>query len=196
MSEKDIKEVSEIEVYETEIERYSELYIESLPEKTDIYNSITFTGMLKYIYRYVFKPEEITRKTSILDYADIKLLDSIFNIYTSLCYKYRKKPTILGYCVMTGISNYSVNNWHNGKVNRANSEILQTIEKWFSECENALIDGAIESNSIGCIFALKANYGYSDNVPQKLIIENGSAQDPLSIAEKYKTAALPEKPEL
>jgi hypothetical protein len=45
---------------------------------------------------------------------------------------------------------------------------------WLRECELALVDGATEQNSIGCIFALKANYGYVEG-QQITISTNGDA---------------------
>jgi len=195
------KEVSEIEVYENQIDYYSREYIDTLEDSKDIYTSSVFTGMIKYIYNRVFKPNrnnnDNKRSISIVNYDDIELLDNLFNIYTSLCYRYKKKPTVLNFCIMVGISNTTVNDWHHRRTRNSNPAIYQTVQKWFSECESALLDGAIESNSIGCIFALKANYGYSDNSPQRLIIDNGSGSlSAEQIAEKYKETALPEKPNM
>ena len=36
-------------------------------------------------------------------------------------------------------------------------------------CEAALFSGVVDDNSVGCIFALKANYGYVDQ-PQRIEI--------------------------
>ncbi len=47
---------------------------------------------------------------------------------------------------------------------KASSLHRDTVRKWLTECESTLFDGAVENNSIGCIFALKANYNYRDNV--------------------------------
>lgn len=193
--------LSDIEVYENQIEYYSREYIETLTDPSDIYNSSVFTGMVKYIYRKVFMPTKkrvsVNRNSnkSIVNYDDIELLDSLFNIYTELCYRYKKRPTILNYSLMVGLDNITINSWKNGKYRNSSPIYRETVKKWFSECESALYDGAIENNSIGCIFALKANYGYSDNMPQKLIVENSNGSVTAeAIAEKYKAATLPEKP--
>ena len=96
---------------------------------------------------------------------------------------------------MIGLDNVTINSWKNGKYRNSSPIYSETVKRWFAECESALLDGAIESNSIGCIFALKANYGYSDNMPQRLIIDNGlGSLTAEQIAEKYKETALPEKP--
>ena len=52
-------------------------------------------------------------------------------------------------------------------------------KKWLDECESALYDDAISNNSIGSIFALKANFGYKEglvietnnNIPEKTVEE-------------------------
>ena len=68
---------------------------------------------------------------------------------------------------MIGVDNNTISSWTSGEY-RASHNL--TIEKWYKECEGSLLDGAIENNSIGCIFALKANYGYTET-PQRLIVE-------------------------
>lgn len=43
-----------------------------------------------------------------------------------------------------------------------------TVKKWLNECENSLYRGATEGGKIGCIFALKANYGYVETAPMQV----------------------------
>lgn len=150
-----IKTSQGIEVYESKIYELVDEYISDLDNPDDIKtNRSLFTGMVKYLYMQYFK------STSI-DYDDIDLLDSIFNIYTSLCYKYSKRPTLLNFSIMIGISMDTLNTWKTGEYRGGvGSRHSETVKKWLKECESTLVDGAIENNSIGCIFALKANYGY------------------------------------
>ena len=178
-----IKVSESIEVYESKIFELVDEYISDLDNPDDIKtNRSLFTGMVKYLYMQYFK------NTSI-DYDDIDLLDSIFNIYTSLCYKYSKRPTLLNFSIMIGISMDTLNSWKREetrgfiyfddkgdriydlpawRLHHPNEDYRQeissshseTVKKWLKECESTLVDGAIENNSIGCIFALKANYGY------------------------------------
>lgn len=155
-----------IEVYEHDIKYYAEEYINQLPEKEDSINNnpSLFTGMIKYIYKHYFKNNPVNND-------DIGLIDNIWGIYTELCYKYSKRPTLLNFSLLVGINNDTFNAWKNGEYRRgadgASSEHSRTVKKWLAECESSLVDGATERNSVGCIFALKANYGYTET-PQRI----------------------------
>lgn len=147
-----------IEVYETNIQYFADEYINTeLSKPDDIYNSSLFTGMVKYIHKHVFKGNKP-------DTANIELLDSIWEVYTSLCYKYKKRPTLLNFSLMVGISADTFYTWQKGEYRAGGGESTSshssTVKKWMKECESSLVDGATEGNSFGCIFALKANYGY------------------------------------
>ena len=66
---------------------------------------------------------------------------------------------------MTGIDNTTITSWINGEyAGRVSSGHSQTAKKWKSECESSLYDEVIQTGNIGCMFALKANYGYRDNI--------------------------------
>lgn len=183
--------VNDIELYLHDIQYYADEYIAGLDDKQlellTSQNKGVFVGMLKYIYN-------IYIKHNLKNYNNIALLDSIWDIYTSLCYKYNKRPTILNYCILTGIRQDTIWDWkrgytrckvyydkdgnviddpavwkltHKGEVCREEPSTIycETVKKWFTDCEAALYDGATEQNSIGCIFALKANYGYTETAP-------------------------------
>lgn len=165
------------EVYEDKIKYYADEYINTLDDPDSINNNPSlFTGMIKYIYKHLFKNYPVNND-------DIGLIDNIWSIYTELCYKYSKRPTLLNFSLLVGINNDTFNAWKNGEYRRgengASSEHSRTVKKWLSECESSLVDGATERNSVGCIFALKANYGYTET-PQRVEIVNG--QQPEQIA--------------
>ena len=166
------------EIYESKIHELADEYINNLDDHEDIYNNPSlFTGMIKYIYRHLFKPGKkdkvLSNSNSNLDLSDIDLLDNIWSIYTELCYKYSKRPTILNFSLMIGVDNTTIDSWRRGECRDdgmgANSPRSQTVKKWLKECESSLLDGATERNSVGCIFALKANYGYTET-PQRIEI--------------------------
>lgn len=187
---------SGIEVYTHKMLELADKYINSLEDPQTIQgnNKGTFVGMLKYIYNNYFKYNS-------LDYADIQNIDNVWDIYTTLCYKYNKRPTILNFSILTGINMDTINCWKNKytrqykyytldgaeiknlpawKAAHRGEEYKQepsanhaeTVKKWLRECEAALYDGATEQNSIGCIFALKANYGYTETAPVPTINQN------------------------
>ena len=201
-----IKAENGIEVYEHDIKYYADEYISQLPEKEDSINNnpSLFTGMIKYIYKHLFKPGKKDKvkynANTNLDTGDIELLNNIWEVYTELCYKYNKRPTILNFSLLIGIDNRTIDTWRRGEFRAgedgASSAHSQTVKKWLAECESSLVDGATERNSVGCIFALKANYGYTET-PQRVEIVNGQQpeQSAADIAARHKIGQV-EKPEL
>ena len=160
------------EIYENKIKYYADEYINTLDDPDNINNNPSlFTGMIKYIYKRLFKYNPINND-------DITVLDDIWGIYTELCYKYNKRPTLLNFSLLVGISNDTFNAWKNGEYRAgeggASSAHSLTVKKWLKECESSLVDGATERNSVGCIFALKANYGYTET-PQRIEITGAQA---------------------
>ena len=193
------------EVYESRIHELADDYINTLTDPESINNNPSlFTGMIKYIYKYLFKPGKkdkvLSNSNSNLDLSDIDLLDNIWGIYTELCYKYSKRPTILNFSLMIGVDNTTIDSWRRGEYRAgdegASSTRSQTVKKWLKECESSLVDGATERNSVGCIFALKANYGYTET-PQRIEITGANApalsqEDIRQIADQARKESLPE----
>lgn len=193
------------EVYEDKIYYYADEYINTLDDPESINNNPSlFTGMIKYIYKYLFKPKRndkvLYNSNSVLDTGDIELLDDIWGIYTELCYRYNKRPTLLNFSLLVGIGNDVFNSWIRGEYrageNGASSPHCRTAKKWKAECESSLVDGATERNSVGCIFALKANYGYTET-PQRIEITGANApalsqEDIRQIADQARKESLPE----
>lgn len=200
-----VRAENDIEVYENKIKYYADEYINTLDDPDLIYNNPSlFTGMIKYIYKHLFKPGKndkvLYNANTLLDTGDIELLDNIWGIYTELCYKYSKRPTILNFSLMIGVDNRTIDTWRRGEFRAgedgASSAHSQTVKKWLAECESSLVDGATERNSIGCIFALKANYGYTET-PQKIEVIGGQIPDQTAadIAARHRIGAV-NRPEL
>ena len=194
-----------MEIYETKIHEYADEYINTLDDPESINNNPSlFTGMIKYIYKHLFKPKRndkvLYNSNSVLDTGDIELLDNVWNIYTELCYRYSKRPTILNFSLMIGVDNTTIDSWRRGEYRAgdegASSTRSQTVKKWLKECESSLVDGATERNSVGCIFALKANYGYTET-PQRIEITGANApalsqEDIRQIADQARKESIPE----
>ena len=193
------------EIYESKIHYFADEYINTLSAPESINNNPSlFTGMIKYIYKRLFKPGKkdkvLSNSNSNLDLSDIDLLDNIWGIYTELCYKYSKRPTILNFSLMIGVDNTTIDSWRRGEYRAgdegASSTRSQTVKKWLKECESSLVDGATERNSVGCIFALKANYGYTET-PQRIEITGAntpalSQEDIRQIADQARKESIPE----
>lgn len=194
-----------VEVYEDKIKYYADEYINTLDDPDSINNNPSlFTGMIKYIYKRLFKPGKkdkvLYNANTVLDTGDIELIDDIWGIYTELCYKYNKRPTLLNFSLLVGISNDTFTTWEQGEYrgggDGAGSAHSRTVKKWRKECESSLVDGATERNSVGCIFALKANYGYTET-PQRIEITGAntpalSQEDIRQIADQARKESIPE----
>ena len=192
------------EIYETKIHYFADEYINTLSDPESINNNPSLsTGMIKYIYKYLFKPGKkdkvLSNSNSNLDLSDIDLLDNIWSIYTELCYKYSKRPTILNFSLMIGVDNTTIDSWRRGEYRAgdegASSTRSQTVKKWLKECESSLVDGATERNSVGCIFALKANYGYTET-PQRVQIVSGQMPDQVAADIAARHIGQAKRPEL
>lgn len=190
-----------IEIYQSDIDILCDQYIATLPDPENIYKSNTFLGLLYYIYRQYLKEIIIQDKKNagMSDYNNhYDFLDYVFNnIYVPLCMRYNSTPTILAFCCFVDIDNCILGDIKNGvyrstgqTVNPATS---QTVKRWFKACESALYNRAIDTNSIGSIFALKANHGYQEAAQRLEVVPASAPASPEQIAEKYATA---EKPKL
>lgn len=175
---------NEMTVYSNDIELYTDEYINALSDPALIYKTMTFNGLLHYIYMKVFKYKDNTvrynNKRSVIDYNNTYIINDLINIYVDLCFKYNHIPTILGFSMFTGIDNTTINDWLNSNT-RVNNDVVEVMEKGkplthFQTakrlkdiCEHALLSNTAENNSIGSIFILKSNYGYTDQPqPQAL----------------------------
>ena len=119
--------VNGVNVYEHKIYELCDEYISNLDAdikeaENKITKKSTFRGMLKYIYKNLFKPKKgeniynnSIKRNSNLDYDDIELLNDIWDIYTELCYRYSQDPSLLNFSVLTGISSDWFNDVKKGK---------------------------------------------------------------------------------
>ena len=189
-----------IEVYQSEIDVLCDEYISTLPDESMIYKSTVFSGMLSYIYNHKLKYiiTQSKRDKGINPYNnDYMLLDDIFNnIYIYLCTRYNITPSIIQFSVLCDVSRETLGDINKGVYRndgtRVKPETCHTVKKWYSTCESMLLSKAQNENSIGSIFALKANYGYRDNVQQVEVISTQEQQaTPEQIAQKYADVAKP-----
>ncbi len=199
-----IKAANNIDIYEHKIYSLFDEYKETLSDNEKdcdimIRNVRYFKGALKHIYLNLFKPASCYDSTynryvtSILDYDDYNTLDYLWSIYTSLCYKYGIKPTVMNYSLMTGIEAETITNWSArlsdsfvGDMFQGNQDNKSRYSKdtqvikgklaknWLKEQESALFDGA-SSGSVGDIFLLKALYNYRDNT--NITIDNNTSAE-------------------
>lgn len=165
----------------------------------------SFKGMLKYIYNNLFKIRDIdikyNNKNSRIDYGDINLLNNIWSIYTTLCYKYLQNPTLLNFSLFSGIDRDTFKSWMAGEYREGDGEARgkrsAIVKKWKSECESALVDSAMTGNP-GPMFLLKADYGYTEAPQLVQVVGNAPDQTAADIAARHISGATmpPKLPDL
>ena len=108
--------------------------------------------------------KDIARKYKT-DIDNIRELNILWDIYTIICCTCRIKPTMLRFAIMIRVNRDTLQSWVKGEnAGRVASGHSVSAQKWKNECESTLYDEVIQTGNIGCMFALKANYGYRDNI--------------------------------
>lgn len=205
-----VKAENGTEVYKEKVLEIADEYTaETFPDcgedeiKMLMRKSQPFKGMLKYINNRLFKLKDgdikYNNKNSNIDYSDIDYINRLWDIYTSLCYRYLQNPTLLNFSLFTGIANETFSDWisgnYRGGTDGASSAHCQTAKKWQEECEAALYDTAMTGNP-GAMFLLKSNYGYTET-PQRIEITGANApalsqEDIRQIADQARKESIPE----
>lgn len=215
MADNTVKTEKETEVYTDEMFMYADQYIDTLRDPDSIYNSTgyTFTGMIKYINRHLFRD----KKDVIC--ADINILNNIWENYVELVYKYNQKPVIEEYALLIGVSRDTIYSWMNGNTrgiiykdkdgnviddfftwsnshrgepytSEPSSLRSDTIKKWQEECKLGRYKSAASGN-VGGIFLCKAVDGMVETAPVQ--IENPAQKQSIEeIQERYKPLELSE----
>ena len=75
-------------------------------------------------------------------------------------YKKNKQPYINEFCIFTHIDKTMLYRIKDNMVQKATAADIENVKQWFSECEQAQLNGA----GITEIFKLKAMYRYNDNL--------------------------------
>lgn len=193
------------EYYRNAINKAVDHYINfELPDPKDIYNRLTFSGMIRYIYLKVFKPSKdviiYNNRNTVLDYSNIYLLMDIYEMYYMLCAKYKQEYTINNFLSITGIEIDTINNWIKGvkipTVDGKPKELWINFSKSIKyNSEKALSDSMLNGNLMAYA-QLKCWYHWKEEGQPEQITQAITAQSREEIAAKYAAAELPEPPEM
>lgn len=197
MKDNTVKANNGIDIYTDSIKPIVDEYISTLEEERDIYNKQCFAGLIKYI--------SIRIKNNI-DYDNLVQLNDLWNIYTSLCYKYKQTVSIERYCILINISRDTFYNWLNGVHKETYSQELgcnrsDMMKKWDAETESSWQDEASTGNP-GAMFVLKARRGWQETAPAQIPQnQNGITKSVDQIAAEMGIKELPyhnnqDRPEL
>ena len=140
-----------------------------------------FSALVQYIYNnYIGDLLGNKDRATKTVYPDIDILNDLFNIYIDLVikYKWNNRPTILEFSILTGVSRDSYYKWLNGdfdnniavndKRKHITSRYTNTVQKWNTICESALVDGS--GDTIKELFLLKSKYGYREQDDRQITI--------------------------
>lgn len=125
----------------------------------DIYEHKIYALADDYINTVLNKP----------DIDNLVLLDRLWSIYTTLCYKYNHVVTVERYCILININRDTFYTWykgeqHNDWCEELGSSRADTVKKWDKECESSWQDEASTGNP-GPMFVRKSRRGWSENAP-------------------------------
>lgn len=189
MKDNTIKAGNGMDVYTDYVRPLVDEYISTLEDSKGIYNKQCFAGLIKYISMSI---------RSSIDYDNLAQLNNLWDIYTSLCYKYKQTVSIERYCIMIGISRQTFYSWLNRETKDDYSKELGSsrsdmIKKWDAESESSWQDEASTGNP-GAMFVLKARRGWQETAPAQIPQGRGGiTKTPEQIAQEMGLKCIPDR---
>ena len=163
-----------IEVFENDIDYYLQEFKESqeIEDLRTIPQSV-WNGALRYIYRNVFKGNNILKSRNILNINNnnissnfnmynYELVNNVLDYYIYLCQIYNKEISIMGFSNLTGIDSETINVWGNdsSKLSSLSFGIYKKLSQMREESlSNKLVDG--KQNPVGTIAVLNRQFGWA-----------------------------------
>lgn len=160
-----------IEVFENDID----LYLHQFCEDNDIddlkrESQSVWNSCLRYIYTHVFKPNNnILKYPNTFDNHNMynyELLTDIVDYYIlNMCMKYDKEVSILGFSILTGIDNNTIDLWGNesnksDKLSQMRFGIYKKLKIFREESlSNKLATG--NKNPVGILAILNRHYQWN-----------------------------------
>lgn len=164
-----------IEVFENDIE----LYLQAFKDENEIddlraISQSVWNSALRYIYKHVFKGNKDALKAhsnitvesnsipSTFNRYNYELINSIVDYYIlEMCMKYDKEVSIIGFSILTGIDNETINIWGNdSKVSSLSFGIYKKLNVFREESlSNKLATG--NKNPVGILAILNRHYQWN-----------------------------------
>lgn len=166
MKNNTVKSEVGIEVYQNDIYRLVDEYIDTELDGDSESVGDNFVSMIFYIADNIQKPS----------HDDIELLDNLFSIYVRICAKYKVLPTLEVFSFLTGIHRTTFTDWANG-LYRVNSAHGITVKKWFDVCKSFTLNRLHNQSGTNAnlIFVAKAAYGMAETAPVQVGNQNSQA---------------------
>lgn len=166
MKDNTVKSEVGIEVYQNEIYRLVDEYIDTELDGDIESVADNFVSMIFYIADNIQKPSN----------DDIELLDNIFDIYVRICAKYKVLPTLEVFSFLVGIDRNTFTDWSMGRY-RVSSAHGSTVKKWFNICKSFTLNRLHNQTGTNAnlIFVAKAAYGMAETAPVQVDEQNNRA---------------------
>lgn len=191
-------DTGQVELYLSELDALVDEITADIDEDT-LTKPTTFLLILKELYTAKFRPQTALRYNgkSILLNSSPEEVEKLWDWYCKLAFKYGRTPTVLQFCLLTGIDRHTLQDWRDGSTRKANPLYSTVAKKIKQEAEAALESKAFESNSVSAIFGLKASHDWRETSPlppqEYAIASHDTAEE---IKARHMGASLPEKPDL
>ena len=164
------------QVFENDMDLYLSMYCEEQhiedirQESQNVWN-----GALMYIKRHAFnepgclKSKKLVNTTgtftggvSNYNSYDYDLVNRICDYYIYMCMRYDKEVSAIGFSLLTGINNDTIDAWKNGenKLSTSCSEIAKKITQFREESLSAKLATA-KRNPVGILAILNRHYGWN-----------------------------------
>ena len=122
-----------------------------------------------------------------------ELLLNIADIYIYYCSVYDKEVSIMGFYMLTGITNDTIDEWKfNEKTSPASYRVYQKLRQAREESLSAKLATG-NKNPVGILAILNRHYQWN-NATIAITQNDSRSATAAAIAEKYKAATLPKKP--
>lgn len=162
-----------VEVFENKIELFIDYFCEEKKIKDLRKESqAVWNACLIYVRKNVFSDRKKLKSTTLIDSNsgavktnynayDYELLNDICDIYIYLCMLYEKEVSVVGYSLLTGITQDMLYKWYDGviKSSKVSQEIPKKLIRFREESlSDKLVTG--NKNPVGVIAVLNRQFGW------------------------------------
>lgn len=162
-----------VEVFENKIELFIDYFCEEKKIKDLRKESqAVWNACLIYVQKNVFSDRKKLKSTTLIDSNsgaiktnynayDYELLNDICDIYIYMCMLYEKEVSVVGYSLLTGITQDMLYKWYDGviKSSKVSQEIPKKLIRFREESlSDKLVTGA--RNPVGVIAVLNRQFGW------------------------------------
>lgn len=161
------------------VKNYIDLWLDG-DEKRLSEPTTLFAGLLNHLYMNYFKKIKY-------NYLDIEYLNNLFNIYTSLCFKYNKYPMFDEFINTTGLNKMIIYSYRNNNINISgkyiyysksgifiddiNDFIIKYPDEEYIKYPSSYINESVKSWESQCEMALRRGTAENNKIGSMFILK-------------------------